>query len=354
MLKTNCLLVTSASKTAVLLVVGIILLGSAPPTISAYYISSLKSPTSVTSSRRNSESSLYLWGRFRKKQVLEIPPPIAVGDPLPNVDVEMLTRVPVEEVEEVEEDLEVNNDETEEIEGTTAKPPPIRKMMTRTVAVSISEVLGNGTSILVGMPGAFTPVCTSEHLPGFVAASSRLQSLGVKTVAVVTTNDRFVNEEWARSVGVIPTGKDEVMDVSETSGSILTLSSDADATLIKALGMAEDMGFGIGVRSKRFALVCENGNVTNVLLDEEGLDQCEMTSAKNLIQLLTPEEPEVAIIEEVEESIDPVMLVGGGVALTAILLALFFLGGSDNSAVSGDSSTAMTTMIYLLTNMPFN
>jgi peroxiredoxin len=349
---------TLAIRRLVLLLTGITLLHTIP-TISAYYVPSFHSPTAVISSHRKSVSSLYLWGRFRKKQVLELPPPIGVGDALPDVDVEMLTRVPVDIEAEVE-----NTPDDAEARESEIQTPTIRKMVTRTVPVSITEVLGNGTSILVGMPGAFTPVCTSEHLPGFVAASSRLKSLGVKTVAIVTTNDRFVNEQWAKSVGVIPIGNDDAIDEvadnslnhdsSNTNNNILTLLSDADATLIKALGMAEDMGFGIGIRSKRFALVCENGNVTNVLLDEEGLDQCEVTSATNLIQLLTPEEPEVEVIDEGEKSMDPVLLVGGGVALSAVLLALLALGGADNSGVSSDSTTAITTLIYLLTSLHFN
>ena len=59
-----------------------------------------------------------------------------------------------------------------------------------------AQALGNGTTVLVGMPGAFTPTCTDQHLPGFIKQSETLKSLGVERVCVITTNDRYVNSAW--------------------------------------------------------------------------------------------------------------------------------------------------------------
>lgn len=67
-------------------------------------------------------------------------------------------------------------------------------------ALSVRDALGSGTSILVGMPGAFTPVCNDQHLPGLFEIAPRLAALNVSRLAVVTTNDRFVNAGWAESV----------------------------------------------------------------------------------------------------------------------------------------------------------
>ena len=121
------------------------------------------------------------------------------------------------------------------------------------------------------MPGAFTPTCTKEHLPGYVKQLPQFQSLGYDTVAVLTTNDRFVNIEWAKSVGA--------------SDSALKLLSDGDGDLVRLLGLSEDMGFGVGVRSKRFALVLEDGTVTDLLTDD-GMVECGTTAADNVLKVL--------------------------------------------------------------------
>ncbi|CAB9516991.1 Peroxiredoxin-2E [Seminavis robusta] len=140
-------------------------------------------------------------------------------------------------------------------------------------AMSIRDAVGNGKAVLVGMPGAFTPTCTEQHLPGYVEKMSQFSSLGYDSVAVLTTNDRYVNDMWAKSV---------VGD----SDSPLQILSDGDGDLVRMLGLSEDMGFGVGVRSKRFALVLENGTVTQVLADE-GLSSCSATSAENVLKVLS-------------------------------------------------------------------
>jgi peroxiredoxin len=243
-------------------------------------------PTSSRSSSSSTTSTaLNILGRFRKKnKALVLNKPITIGTSIPEIDVEMLTTVDDDQIE--------------------------------SVPIEASKVLGGeGKSILVGMPGAFTPTCTSEHLPGFIAASSQLRHLGVNTIAIVTTNDKYVNEEWARSAGLI--GK------TASEKSPITILADGDAELVTNLGLAEDMGFGVGLRAKRFALVCENGVVTKLLTDE-GMDNCELTSAKNLIKVLTPEGQQVT--EEMDQK--TMALIGGGIAVA--LAAMFFMSGGDD------------------------
>ncbi|KAI2498267.1 Redoxin [Fragilaria crotonensis] len=261
-------------------------------------------PSLHLQARSSKSTALHLLGRFRKKQKLQIPETISVGAPLPDVDVEMLT---------------VTN--TEEGGDTAGK--------VTTIPISIKDVMGTGKSILVGMPGAFTPVCTTEHIPGFIAASSKLQSLGVDTIAIVTTNDKFVNEEWARRVGLIPSD-DSARGGGAVPKKTVTILADGDAELVKTLGLVEDMGFGVGVRSKRFALISDNGTVTDVLMDADGMDQCDMTSAANLIRILTPEE-EIAEVDEVDQK--ALALVGGGLLAVAVL-AMIVLGGGDHATTA--------------------
>jgi glutaredoxin/glutathione-dependent peroxiredoxin len=121
------------------------------------------------------------------------------------------------------------------------------------------------------MPGAFTPTCTEKHLPGYVEQASQFKQLGYDTIAVLTTNDRFVNDQWVQSLGA--------------AGSELLILSDGDGDLVRMLGLSEDMGFGVGIRAKRFALVLEDGTVTDALTDE-GLDECSATSAQSVLKML--------------------------------------------------------------------
>lgn len=177
--------------------------------------------------------------------------------------------------------------------------------------VDVIDVLGEGKSILVGMPGAFTPVCTAQHLPGYIKLAPKLSALGYDTIACVTTNDRFVNEEWSKTVGL-------------TDGdSPVTILCDGDGDLVKELGLAEDMGFGVGERSKRFALAAENGVVTHLLTDE-GMDDCSMTSADSMLQLLTPEDAQME-----EREMDGTVIGGIAAAGVALLLGLNVMGSGD-------------------------
>lgn len=172
------------------------------------------------------------------------------------------------------------------------------------------------------MPGAFTTTCSTEHLPGFVKNAKKIHSLGVDTIAVVTTNDRFVNQEWGAQQGLITSSQDDSGKAS------ITMLCDADGDFVKSIGLADDMGFGVGIRSKRFAMITENG-VVQTLLTDEGMDDCSATSAANVIKVLSPE---VATSDSAIEIDGKVILgvAGGIVALLAVLIG----GGGDDSAPS--------------------
>ena len=203
--------------------------------------------------------------RFRKKKNVYYTDPIKIGSPLPEADVNVVSLL-----------SDTDGDETEIGEAKT-----------------IQEVLGSGKSILVGMPGAFTTTCSKQHLPGYIENHSKFAKLGVDNIAVITTNDVFVNKAWATDAGI---------DSQDTSP--ITFLSDGDGELVKELGMVEDMGFknGVGTRSKRFALVVENGVATELQVDD-GMDDCSASSADNMIKILTPED--VAV--ESEEEMDPLI-----------------------------------------------
>lgn len=121
-------------------------------------------------------------------------------------------------------------------------------------SVQTSEVLGKGRAVLFGVPGAFTPTCSDYHLPGFVLRAEDLKAKGVGTIACVAVNDVFVMGAWAadREVG------DKVL-----------MLADGSADLAKALGLEMDLsGAGLGTRSRRYAMVLEDGVVTELLVEE--------------------------------------------------------------------------------------
>ena len=183
------------------------------------------------------------------------------------------------------------------------------------------------------MPGAFTPTCTQEHLPGYIKQAKKFADLGYRTIAVVTTNDKYVNREWMKSQGIAD------------SKDIIVLS-DGDGDFVKSIGLADDMGFGVGVRSQRFALVAENGVVTNLLTDE-GMDSCEVTSADSLLKVLTP------VGEVVDDGeVNPAVI---GVVVVAIAVAVgaqSFGGGGATIAPSSSSAPPAVMRTEPIKNAP--
>lgn len=120
-------------------------------------------------------------------------------------------------------------------------------------AVSSREVLGKGTVVLFGVPGAFTPTCSDHHLPGYVLRAEELRAKGVDTVACVSVNDAFVMGAWGQSRQV---------------GDAVLLLADGNGELTEALGLEMDgSGFGMGRRSKRYAMVLEDGVVRQLFVE---------------------------------------------------------------------------------------
>ncbi|HEY6429322.1 MAG TPA: peroxiredoxin [Acidimicrobiales bacterium] len=111
-----------------------------------------------------------------------------------------------------------------------------------------AEVLGHGTVVLFGVPGAFTPTCSDHHLPGFVLRADDLSAKGADSIVCIAVNDPFVMEAWAQDQNV---GKNVVM------------LADGNGELTEAMGLTMDgSGFGLGTRSQRFAAILRDGVVS--------------------------------------------------------------------------------------------
>ena len=115
-------------------------------------------------------------------------------------------------------------------------------------SVTSAELLGHGTVVLFGVPGAFTPTCSDHHLPGFVLRADDLRAKGADSIVCVSVNDPFVMEAWGLDQNV---GKNVVM------------LADGNGELTAAMGLTKDgSGFGLGARSQRYAAIVRNGVVS--------------------------------------------------------------------------------------------
>ena len=135
--------------------------------------------------------------------------------------------------------------------------------------VSIKEIVGEEKVILFGLPGAFTPTCSVKHLPGFVIATDRLKKKGIKKVVCISVNDPFVMNAWGKTHNV----QDKILMVGDSNGDF-TKSIGAELNLINR---------GLGVRSSRYTMLVEKGNVLKIS-EEEVAGKCEVTAAENFLK----------------------------------------------------------------------
>ena len=120
--------------------------------------------------------------------------------------------------------------------------------------------------VLFSVPGAFTPTCSERHLPGFVEHFDQFRERGIE-VACMAVNDPFVMQAWGDSQHV-PAG--------------MRMLADGNADFTRALGLEMDAsGFGMGTRSKRFALYAEDGVVRELFVEAPG--EFRVSSAENVL-----------------------------------------------------------------------
>lgn len=115
-------------------------------------------------------------------------------------------------------------------------------------------VLGSGLVVLFAVPGAFTPTCHVNHLPGFLANEAKLRAAGVARIVCVSVNDQHVMKAWAEASGAL--GK-------------IDFIADGNAELAEAFGLAKDMSaFGLGKRFARSAMLIRDGIVDAVFVED--------------------------------------------------------------------------------------
>jgi peroxiredoxin len=133
------------------------------------------------------------------------------------------------------------------------------------------EVFKGKKVVLFAVPGAFTPTCHKNHLPGFVKNAGAIKAKGVDAIAVTAVNDPFVMGAWKNA---------------SDAGDAIEFLADGSADFAKALGLELDASAnGLGVRSKRYCMVVEDG-VVKTLNIEDAPGKADVSGADNLLTML--------------------------------------------------------------------
>jgi glutaredoxin/glutathione-dependent peroxiredoxin len=134
---------------------------------------------------------------------------------------------------------------------------------------STGDIFKGKKVVLFAVPGAFTPTCSNNHLPGFLQNADAFKQKGIDTIAVTGVNDVFVMDAWKKASG---------------AGSKIEFLSDGNGEFAKALDMTLDgSGFGLGTRSKRYAMLVDDG-VVKKLNVEDVAGKAEVSGAENLLK----------------------------------------------------------------------
>lgn len=136
--------------------------------------------------------------------------------------------------------------------------------------VQVAEATKGKKVVIFGLPGAYTPTCSAKHVPGFVEQLPALKAKGVDEVWCVSVNDGYVMAAWGKELGAL--GK-------------VRMLGDGSAELTKKLGLDNDLtAGGMGVRSKRFSLLVEDGVVKQVNVEAPG--KFEVSDAATMLKQL--------------------------------------------------------------------
>ena len=138
-------------------------------------------------------------------------------------------------------------------------------------AKTTDEVFSGRKVVLVAVPGAYTPTCDRNHLPGYVQRADEIKAAGIDAILVTAVNDVFVLDAWSKSSGAA--GKVEML-------------ADGNADFAKGIGLSFDAtARGLGIRSQRYSMLVEDGVVKapNV---EDSPATADVSGAENFLKML--------------------------------------------------------------------
>ena len=153
--------------------------------------------------------------------------------------------------------------EGEKIPAVTVKTSDMKDITTE-------ELFGGKKVVIFAVPGAFTPTCSEQHLPGYITHAEAIRAKGVDSILCVSVNDAFVMGAWGKDRG---------------AGEAVTMIADGNGDFSKALGLDFDgSGIGFGIRSQRYAAIVEDGVVTKLAVEEPM--KFEVSSAEAILAAL--------------------------------------------------------------------
>tara|TARA_B100001093_G_scaffold19685_1_gene17730 strand:+ start:143 stop:628 length:486 start_codon:yes stop_codon:yes gene_type:complete len=136
---------------------------------------------------------------------------------------------------------------------------------------NIEEFLKNKKVIILGLPGAYTSVCSAKHLPGYIKMYQEYKNKGIDQIICIAANDPFVMNAWGKENNV---------------GNKIIMIGDPFLNFIKAIGAEVDKsGRGMGMRSNRYTMLVENMKVIK-LKEEKETGSCEISAAENFLALV--------------------------------------------------------------------
>jgi|TARA_B110000971_G_C19799862_1_gene403764 peroxiredoxin len=135
----------------------------------------------------------------------------------------------------------------------------------------ILELLKNKKVVLFGLPGAYTSVCSSKHLPGYINSHEKFKAKGIDHIICISANDPFVMNAWGESLNV---------------GNKIIMVGDPLLNFTKSIGADVDKSSrGLGIRSNRYTILIDNLKVIK-LQEEKNAGSCEISAAENFLNLV--------------------------------------------------------------------
>ena len=139
------------------------------------------------------------------------------------------------------------------------------------VKKNIENILKNKKSVIFGLPGAYTSVCSAKHLPGYVNNSEKYKQKGVDQIICMSVNDPFVMNAWGKENNV---------------GDKIIMVGDPFLNFTKAIGAEVDKsGRGLGIRSNRYTMLVDDLKVMKIQ-EEKDIGSCEISAAENFLELV--------------------------------------------------------------------
>jgi len=139
------------------------------------------------------------------------------------------------------------------------------------VKKNIENFLKNKKTVIFGLPGAYTSVCSAKHLPGYVKNSEKYKEKGVDQIICMSVNDPFVMNAWGKENNV---------------GDKIIMMGDPFLNFTKAIGAEVDKsGRGLGIRSNRYTMLVDNLKIIKIQ-EEKDTGSCEISAAENFLKLV--------------------------------------------------------------------